>query len=210
MSDNENLNIREIINRFQNSADVVEDLKTRLQSLASTDDLHTESFKATQTASQALQDLGTELHAAVTALRDTLTTADTTLTTAKTFLEATDLGEVATSLSALSTDQAGLSETVQKLSSEQNDLKESLAAEFDRVTEILTKQLTESDQKFDEARSKLAAAELELTAKIVELSTARKAHDEAVKESATLTKELDSLRGKAAMLPQRHQAKLGI
>ena len=74
----------------------------------------------------------------------------------------------------------------------------------------MTKQLTESDQKFDEARSKLAAVELELTAKRVELSTARKAHDEAVKESATLTKELDSLRGKAAMLPQRHQAKLGI
>ena len=210
MSDNENLNIREIINRFQSSADAVEGLKIRLQSLASTDDLHTDSLKATQAASQALQDLTTELHAAITALRDTLTTADTTLTTARNFLEATDLGEVASSLSALSEDQSGLSETVEKLSAEQVNLRESVAAEFEKINEILTTQRSESDRKLDEARSELASVQEELTAKRAGLSITRKAQEEALMESEALKKELDSLRMKAATLPQRHQAKLGI
>ena len=48
MSETDNLNIREIVNRFQSSADVIDDLRNRLQSLASTDDLHAESLKATQ------------------------------------------------------------------------------------------------------------------------------------------------------------------
>ena len=55
MSETDNLNIREIVNRFQSSADVIDDLRNRLQSLASTDDLHAESLKATQTASEKLK-----------------------------------------------------------------------------------------------------------------------------------------------------------
>ena len=57
-----------------------------------------------------------------------------------------------------------------------------MVSEFDKVTEVLTKQLADAGLNADEARSELSAAQQELTAKRAELSAARKSHEEAARE----------------------------
>lgn len=182
MSNTENINIREIIARFQNSAEVIDELRGRLQSLAKTDDLHNASLQATQTAAQALQDLGGQMRNAADLLRDTLTTADTALTTATAFLQATDLSEVGRQL--------------QTVASQQLEFKTEVSAALSELTDAAKAQIAGLRSDLDQAQS--------------EVTVARAERDESEREVERLKAELVSIHGKLEALPDRVRSKHGL
>lgn len=112
MSTTDNINIREIVARFQNSAEVIEELRGRLQSLARTDDLHGVSLRAAQVAAQSLEETSGQIKTALDLLRNSLTTADSALTTATAFMKNTDLSQVSRQLQSLEVTQAESNKTM--------------------------------------------------------------------------------------------------
>ena len=112
MSTADNVNIREIVSRFQNSAEVIDELRGRLQSLARTDDLHGVSLRTAQVAAQALEESSGQLRTAIDLMRNSLLTADSALTTATAFMKSTDLSQVSRQLQSLEAAQAESNKTV--------------------------------------------------------------------------------------------------
>ena len=112
MSTTDNVNIREIVARFQNSAEVIDELRGRLQSLARTDDLHGVSLRTAQVAAQALEESSGQLRTAIDLMRNSLLTADSALTTATAFMRSTDLSQVSRQLQSLEAAQAESNKTM--------------------------------------------------------------------------------------------------
>ncbi len=154
MSSIEDTNIREIVARFKNSAEVIEELKGRLQSLATTDDLNNKSLESSQAATEALQSIGTEMREATEVLRKTLTTAEAALITATEFLGAIDLSEVAHKLEDLT--------EVQKTSAEESNKR------FKGMEETISEKMLDIQDRLDKTHRRIA----ELTAERDEASAA--------------------------------------
>jgi hypothetical protein len=112
VSTTDNVNIREIVARFQNSAEVIDELRGRLQSLARTDDLHGVSLRTAQVAAQALEESSGQLRTAIDLMRNSLLTADSALTTATAFMRSTDLSQVSRQLQSLEAAQAESNKTM--------------------------------------------------------------------------------------------------
>jgi len=182
MSTTDNINIREIVARFQNSAEVIEELRGRLQSLARTDDLHGVSLRTAQVAAQSLEETSGQIKTALDLLRNSLTTADSALTTATAFMKTTDLSEVSRLLQTIATSQAAADK-----SQEQG---------FGELRRILESEFSQIRAELERSRAERASAEVLIAESTAALSKAEK--------------ELDDLRAKIASIPDRVRSKYGL
>lgn len=189
MTASEGVNVREIVSRFQNSLEVVEELRDRLRSLARTDELHSASLDASQAAARNLGELGAQVRLAVEAITKTLVMAETALNTAKGLMEASDLTEVGRKLQLVTSQQAEL-----KL-----EVSTSLAALADAISRgsaAMSSELTATRTALDAARN--------------ELQTVIGERDKAAGKVAEVKAELDALKAKIAALPEKVRSKNGI
>ena len=182
MTTNDSINIQEVVARFKNSAEVLEELRSRLQSLTKTDELHAASLASAQNASQALQEISEYMRDATNTLREAITTADTALGTATRFMEATDLSEVGRQLEAVAT--------------KQDLLRADLLAPINELAEQVTFQLVVTRRDLDAARA--------------ELESARAERDELDAEVVRINAELETLRSTINAVPDRVRAKHGL
>ena len=189
MTNIDNINIREIIARFQNSAEVIDELRARLESLTATDDLHSASLQSTQSAAQAIQELSTMMRQATDTLKVTLTTADSALRTATEFLQATDLSEVGKELKSVSSEQAALRK-------DQNEFKNEITSSLTRVNELISQQADALRRDLDAAKS--------------ETLDERNRANNATTEAARAEADLNALKTKIGSIPDRVRSKYGL
>ncbi len=140
MTNNADINFKEVVARFQNSAEVLNEIQGRLSSLSSTDALHRETVEASRTAATSLQEITSQLRAAVDVLSSTLLVADSTLMAAKEFLSVTDLSEVGRQLRNLTSKQ-------EKDASFTRDQLESVEAILKQQVISLQTQITETTRQ---------------------------------------------------------------
>lgn len=182
MSSMDNANIREVVARFQNSADVLDELRGRLQSLARTDDLHGVSLRAAQVAAQSLEESSGQIKVALDLLRNSLSTADSALTAATAFMKTTDLSEISRQLQSLANSQGSVSnEQARAL----EDIRLLIGSEFSQIRSELAS-----------LRSERSTIQEQLLESSTSLSVARK--------------ELEDLRAKVALVPDRARSKYGL
>ena len=166
MSSTDNINIREIVARFQNSAEVIDELRGRLQSISRTDDLHGVSLKTAQLAAQSLEESSAQLRTAIELVRNSLTTADSAMTTATAFMKSTDLSEVSRQLQSLgksqtaaNKDQAQALEEIRKIiQTEIAGIRNELAAVNSSDRAGLAARLTEAESTLTAVRNEIGRA----------------------------------------------------
>ncbi len=136
MTNNMEINFKEVVARFQNSAEVLSELQERLSSLASTDKLHRETVESAQAAASSLGGLVDQIRGAVDILNSSLLVSDSALIAAREFLEMTDLSEVGRLLRELiDTQKTDASQTQKQISGIESALTKQVTALQSQVNE---------------------------------------------------------------------------